>query len=140
MPEPTKDRGWRQGRHQPQNLYADGRYVGVMFDPNHAWIVCEWMNQRPVPAVEAEDDVVDAEIDYSEAYNELAEMRLAVLAIHRPCHTADVQPWGCTLGSVDPETGLPEHKPTCGVCVASWAAEETEIYPCPTAQALGVTA
>ena len=33
--EPDPDAGWRVGRHQPQNLYVDGKYVGVCFDP--AW-------------------------------------------------------------------------------------------------------
>lgn len=63
---------------------------------------------------------------------------VAALEIHKPCHTAAVEPWGCTDGPFDVATGLPEHKPRCGVCVAHWGYEETEIYPCPTAIALGV--
>lgn len=79
---------------------------------------------EPAPAAErpkADDDVVDAEIDYSEEYTELAEMRLAVLAIHKQAEWAGV-------------TG-PDR--WCAVCVGH--DEGPVVYPCPTAQALGVT-
>jgi hypothetical protein len=63
----------------------------------------------------ADGDVVDAEIDYSEAYTELAEMRLAVLAIHKQAE------WGAC----------------CDWC----HYDDRDVpWPCPTAQALGVTA
>lgn len=40
---------WRQGNHQPQNLYAGEDYVGVMFTPRNAERVVAAMNGRAVP-------------------------------------------------------------------------------------------
>ncbi len=65
----------------------------------------------------ADGDIVDAEIDYSEAYTELAEMRLAVLRIHGG--------YGDTITAV------------CHECLDSDG--DPTSYPCPTARALGVT-
>lgn len=102
------DQGWRQGRHQAQNLYEDGQYVGVMFAPHTAARIVDTMNA---------DDIVDADIDYSQAYTELAEMRLAVLRIHG------------TYGDITTAV--------CHECLDSDG--DPTIYPCPTARALGVT-
>jgi hypothetical protein len=81
MPEPTSpDRGWRQGRHQTQNLYADGQYVGVIFAPHTAALVVETMNVAAErwPA----DEVVDAEIVGFEAQCATYERRVkAAIAV-----------------------------------------------------------
>lgn len=67
------------------------------------------------------------------------DQRRAALAIHAPCHDADTEPWGCVHGHADAEavTGIPDAP---GVCVACTYDDRTVTYPCPTAQALGVTA
>jgi hypothetical protein len=90
------------------------------------------------PTEAADDDVVDAEIDYSEAYTELAEMRLAVLKIHAPCHTAETKAWECGRHSDPEHDGFYRLPPVCGDCVDG--DENAVEWPCPTAQALGVTA
>jgi len=88
-------------------------------------------------------DVVDAEIDYREWYTRAAEQRAAALAIHRPCHTADTEPYGCQHGhqGFDEDTGsisgVPDQPAECMACTYD---DRTYVWPCPTAQALGVTA
>jgi hypothetical protein len=37
---------YRLGNHQPQNLYRDDQYIGVMFDPETAAEVIAAMNER----------------------------------------------------------------------------------------------
>jgi hypothetical protein len=98
-----------------------------------------WADQ----VVTADDDVVDAEIDYREWYSRLALQRLAAFAIHHPCHTADTEPYGCEHGhqGFDEDTGsisgVPDQPAECMACTYD---DRTYTWPCPTAQALGVTA
>jgi hypothetical protein len=108
--------------------HANGMSMEVIFVPagtsvrdaaNAMWLAAadaqrERLLATPAPA---EGDVVDAEIDYTEAYTELAEMRLAVLAIHKPTENHG-------------------YGQDCQSCIGS--AETPLRYPCPTAQALGV--
>ena len=64
----------------------------------------------------------------------------AALAIHAPrCGRCCVSADQCT-GQEDWREEYDRHDPQleCPVCVADWACEETEPYPCPTARALGV--
>jgi len=37
---------YRVGNHQPQNIYRDDQYIGVMFDPENAALVVEALNER----------------------------------------------------------------------------------------------
>jgi len=74
---------------------------------------------------------------------DLETQRAAALAIHRPCHTADTEPYGCQHGhqGFDENTGaisgVPDQPAECMACTYD---DRTYAYPCPTAQALGVTA
>lgn len=43
------DRGWRCGRHQPRNLYRNGQYIGVVFDPDDAAYIAEILNDADYP-------------------------------------------------------------------------------------------
>jgi hypothetical protein len=42
---------YRVGNHQPQNVYRDDRYIGVMFDPETAALVVEALNAAQGPAL-----------------------------------------------------------------------------------------
>src|SRR5688500_7171444 len=55
MPEhvPAEDVGWRQGRKQPQNLYLNGRYAAVAFEPHVAAQLCRALNRELDRAAEA---------------------------------------------------------------------------------------
>lgn len=82
-----------------------------------------------------DDGVVDAEIDYEEWYTRAAEQRAAALAIHRPCHTApSASRPGATCDLADHDSNEPAECHECS------DLEAPVTYPCPTAQALGVTA
>jgi hypothetical protein len=63
---------------------------------------------------------------------------LAVLTIHKPCHRAAGEAWGCELGHYDDmcSTGIPESE---ALCVACTYDDRQATWPCETAQALGVT-
>ena len=37
---------YRVGNHQPQNIYRDDQYIGVMFDPETAAEIVAAMNER----------------------------------------------------------------------------------------------
>jgi hypothetical protein len=37
---------YRVGNHQPQNLYRDDQYIGVMFSPDDAALIVEALNER----------------------------------------------------------------------------------------------
>lgn len=84
------------------------------------------------------DEIVDAEIvDWPEQVAALESQRLTALEIHHPCHTAETEPWICGRHS-DPEHDGYYRNPA--VCVDCVDGDENAItYPCPTAQALGVT-
>ena len=69
----------------------------------------------------------------------------AALAIHYPCHTADTEPFGCLTGHsgcLDPRLPDGEYgkatEPT--ICMECTYDDRIVTYPCPTAQALGITA
>jgi hypothetical protein len=66
---------YRVGNHQPQNLYRDDTYIGVMFTAEDAALVVEALNER-----EAEDR---REVERA---NEWADVRhrIANRAEHRP--------------------------------------------------------
>lgn len=36
---------YRVGRHQPQNVYRDDDYIGVMFNPEDAALVVQVLNE-----------------------------------------------------------------------------------------------
>lgn len=62
----------------------------------------------------------------------------AAVAIHRPCHTPETEPWGCEWGHGQDDTGLPgpDEPAKCTCCTYD---DRTVTWPCPTAQALGST-
>lgn len=62
----------------------------------------------------------------------------AVLLIHRPCHTADTQPWDCNRHAC-PGCGRPTQFDQA-VCVECSYDDRDIPYPCPTARTLGVPA
>jgi hypothetical protein len=47
-----EDVGWRQGRHQPRNIYLDGEYVMVAFSADRAKYVCTVMNAHQDSLIE----------------------------------------------------------------------------------------
>jgi hypothetical protein len=70
---------YRVGNHQPQNVYRDDAYIGVMFTAEDAALVVEALNER-----EAEDR---REVDRANAmFDEWADVRrrIAEQAEHRP--------------------------------------------------------
>lgn len=62
------------------------------------------------------------------------------LAIHAPhcdrCLAESLAECTCSADWLDEEDRQPP-VPVCPVCVAHWAYEKTELWPCPTARALG---
>jgi hypothetical protein len=83
---------------------------------------------------------VGFDVQYRELHVEwrsLLDQVTAALAIHHPCHTAETEPWVCGRHS-DPEHDGYYRLPA--VCVECVDGDENPVpYPCPTAQALGVT-
>jgi hypothetical protein len=72
---------------------------------------------------------------------ELRDRISAALTLHAPeCGRCFVPLAECT-GHADWRGEYDQHDPTpeCPVCVASWAEEATEPWPCATARALGAT-
>jgi hypothetical protein len=70
---------YRVCNHQPQNIYRDDTYIGVMFTAEDAALVVEALNER-----EAEDR---REVDRANAmFQEYADVRrrIAEQAEHRP--------------------------------------------------------
>jgi len=46
---------YRVGNHQPQNLYRDDAYIGVMFTADDAAMVVSALNEGQVPASRESD-------------------------------------------------------------------------------------
>jgi hypothetical protein len=80
---------YRVGNHQPQNLYRDDQYIGVMFTAEDAALVVEALNGR-----EADDR---REVD---RINERADVRrrIAERAEHRPSSLGDGLGYGPCVG------------------------------------------
>lgn len=84
---------YRVGNHQPQNIYRDDQYIGVMFTAEDAAEVVEAMNER-----EAEDR---REVEQANArFDEWADVRRRIVnrAEHRPSSLGDGLGYGPCVG------------------------------------------
>jgi len=87
---------YRVGNHQPQNLYRDDQYIGVMFTAEDAAEVVETMNER-----EAEDR---REVERANAlFDEYADVRRRIVnkAEHRPSSLGDGLGYGPCVGCAE---------------------------------------
>jgi hypothetical protein len=74
---------YRVGNHQPQNLYRDDTYIGVMFTTEDAALVVEALNER----------------------ERLAELERVVMERLTPATPAD----SCTCTKAGPDPACPVH-------------------------------
>lgn len=129
------DLGWRQGRHQAQNVYEDGQYVGVMFAPRTAARVVDAMNGRLRLYCWPCKDVHTIE---------LADVERIVYALGA-AELVSYQSGFDDGGPLNEPTRLPDDPPTCHLVTLRHAAD-IEVFAehveqgvaCREAQALGV--
>ncbi len=124
-------------------LYPAGEFRATRYPAGE---IERWSTDEPVAPPRASPDLIDPLVNLPGSYAQLTELILAALAIHRPCHTAKTEPFGCEHGAHYGDhdlAGVFSGVPTAsqpGECMTCSYDDRIVTYPCPTAQALGVTA
>lgn len=114
------------------DVLAPGYAVMTEMQPDRA-ITLQWDPRGPVLVA---PEVVEG---WVEAQNTARGQRAAVIELHhRECRRCFNRECTCSTAEwLEPEDRTPDWR--CPVCLASFADEETEAWPCATVQALGVT-